>query len=458
MNAQSNAAQDTADGLAALTRWSTGLTWSDVEPEIQQRVANIFADDLAAIIAARDEPEMAAMIEQLARSSGAAEATVFNGGTHRFDRYTAALANGSAADWCELDSGYRRAVCHAGLYCLPALLAEGEATGASLSEMLRGLLIGYECVARVARAFIFAELKLHPHATLAAVGAAAAVSALRGHEAEMMAASISSAATMVVPGPFNHAVEGALIRNIWPGTGAAAGLRACDWIEIGITGRAEGLHDVFATGLGAQARPAELTDGLGESWAVGDGYHKLHACCQYSHGAVEATLDVMAALPEGTGPEDVRAIHIDTHPYGELLDKQHPPTTLAAKFSLQHVLATTARHGHAGATAFHADTLDDPMISGLRERVTIGSFAPLPDWPNDRPARVRWELADGTSVEQECMSARGGPDRPFKPAEIHAKITGIVAPAYPELSETLTRLLALNADTLSKSWRELVAL
>jgi len=444
-----------AAGLSALTEWSAGLRWSDVPEAIRRRAAVVLADDLAAIVAARDEPELMALHDGMARSSGRAEATVFNARGQRLDRYSAATGNGSAADWCELDEGYRRVICHAGLYCVPALLAEAEATGASGEDVLRALAIGYETAGRVARAFTWSTLTLHPHGSLAAVGAAATVAALRRLPAATAAAAIGSAATMVVPGPFNHTVQGALVRNVWPGVGAWSGLRAVDWADAGITGRPESLYDVYGAAFAGDCHPDELTDELGQTWALADGYHKLHACCQYAHSAVEAML---AALPQVAGGADaIRRIHIDTHWRGQKLDNVRPATTLAAKFSIQHILAATAVHGHAGAEAFHASTLTAPAVATLREAVSIGAYEPELAAPNDRPARVTVETASGASVTEECLSARGGPDRPFAPEEIRAKITGIVAGPYPRMAPALLRLLDLDPALLAAPWDRTVA-
>lgn len=444
-----------AAGLSALTEWSAGLRWSDIPEPIRRRAAVVLADDLAAIVAARLEPELMKLHDGMARSSGRPEATVFNARGQRLDRYSAATANGSAADWCELDEGYRRVICHAGLYCVPALLAEAEATGASGEDVLRALAIGYETAGRVARAFTWSTLTLHPHGSLAAVGAAATIAALRRLPAATAAAAIGSAATMVVPGPFNHTVEGALVRNVWPGVGAWAGMRAVDWAEIGITGRPESLHDVYGAAFAGDCHPGELTDDLGGAWALSDGYHKLHACCQYAHSAVEAMLGALGKLPGGAA--DIRRIHIDTHWRGRKLDNLRPATTLASKFSIQHILASTAAHGHAGAEAFHASTLSDPAVSALREKVSIGAFEPEPAWPNDRPARVTLETASGARITEECLSARGGPDRPFAPEEIRAKITGIVDGPYPRMAPPLLRLLDLDAALLAAPWDRTVA-
>jgi 2-methylcitrate dehydratase PrpD len=447
--------QTIAAGLVTLSDWAATVTWKDLPEALRARAALILLDDFAAMVAARGEPELIALRAGVAASAGAPEATVFDGGTRRLDRYSAALGNGSAADWCELDGGYRPAICHAALYCLPALMAEAEATGKTLRELLLALVAGYETVARFARAFVFPGLVLHPHGGLATVGAAAAVARLRGFSAARFGDAINTAATLVLPGPFRHAVDGALVRNVWPGLCAMNGLRAADWAAIGITGNSDSAHDVFVGIMGATPHAGLLTEGLGEDWAIDSGYHKMHACCQYGHSTVEA---VQAALGDGGGiPADsIAAIRVETHEKGQALDNAAPATTLAAKFSIQHIAAATAVYGAAGADSFHADTLGDPGLAGLRGRVTIAPFTPAMDPPNDRPARVVLTLADGRTLGGECLSARGGPDRPFTGAEIEIKAGHILAPVYPGAFAPLAAAVQLDQTVLSRPWRDIV--
>ena len=445
-----------AEAVGRLARWAAGLSWTDLPEDVRRRAALILLDDFAAMVAARAEPELVALRQGLARSAGPAEAAVFDGTGARLDRYSAALSNGAGADWCELDGGYRPAVCHAALYCLPALMAEAEAGGATLRDLLVALVAGYETVARFARAFAFPPLVLHPHGGLATVGAAAAVARLRGLGAEAFGRTVSTAATLVLPGPFRHAVEGALVRNLWPGLCAQNGLRAADWSAMGISGTPGSVADVFVTILGAKADAARLESGLGRDWAMRDGYHKIHACCQYGHSTVEA---VQAALA-GCGPlapEAVGAIRVEVHEKGRALDNEAPATTLAAKFSIQHIAAAAAVFGHAGAGAFAAATLADEGLARLRRRVAIAPFVPAMDWPNDRPARVALTLTDGRELHGECLSARGGPDRPFAPEEIIAKAEGILGEVYPRALAPLLAATRLEAATLARSWRAIVA-
>ena len=447
--------QAIGEALGKLSDWAAAVSWTDIPDTLRQRSALILLDDFAAMVAARGEPELTLLRDGVARSAGAPEATVFDGGNRKLDRYSAALSNGAAADWCELDGGYRPAVCHAALYCLPALMAEAEAIGASLREVLLALVVGYETVARFACAFVFRGLVLHPHGGLATIGAAAAIAKLRGFTAAQSRAAVNTAATLVLPGPFNHAVEGALVRNVWPGLCAANGLRAADWAMIGITGTPDSAHDVFVNILGATPRASELSAGLGQNWALQDGYHKMHACCQYGHSTVEAAQAALAGVGK-IAADRIAAIRVEIHDKGQALNNAAPATTLAAKFSIQHIVAATAVFGHAGAEAFHAGTLTEPGMTGLRRKVSIVPFTPQMPPPNDRPARVVLTLADGSTLRGECFSARGGSDRPFTQAEIEAKAEMILGSAYPRAFGLLAAAGQQDAAILNRSWREIV--
>ena len=445
-------AVEVGKALEELVSLLANTEWTDIPEAVQKRAALVMCDDLGAIVAARGEPEVLALHDGIAGSAGAGEATVFNGRGHHLDRYSAALANGCAGDWAELDEGYRRVICHAGVYCLPALLAEAEAEQHSTQDVLRALVIGYETVARVARVFTFSNLVLHPHGSLAAVGAAAAIASLRRVPQDQAVGAISSAATMVLPGPYTHPIQGSLVRNVWPGVAAQTGLRAVDWSGMGIRGLSSALHDVYADAFGARPDAKQLTEELGAAWAISDGYHKIFACCQYGHATIEATCKLL----ERVSPTRIESIHLETHKKAWIMDNPDPATTIAAKFSIQHIAATAAIHGGGGAEAFSSGSLRHPEVAALRQKVTTSPYEPLPDWPNDRPTRVTWTLDDGSTVSEEVLSARGGPDLPFTPDEIRTKIRNIVDAPYPAMSAVTNAILDLDQTTLSQSWCETV--
>jgi len=441
-----------------LARWAAAWDLHRLPTAIARRASLILADDLGAMLAGAAEPQVAQAREGFIRTTGAAaEATVFAPGASRLDRYAAAAANGMAATWCELDEGYRPAPCHAGAYLLSALLAEAEATQASVAEILGAIAVAYEITARFSRAFPFPGMKVHPHAAFACIGAAAGVSVIRRYDAATLLGAVTGAASMTFAGPFRHAMDGALVRNAWTSAGAWIGLRAADWAQAGITGIADTPYDVFVGAFGTRALPDQLTVGLGEHWAVSDGYHKIYACCQYAHSTVEASLELHARLAGKRGVEELTEIVVETHPLGLALSTVEPPTVLAAKFSIPHAAASVACIGTGGQPAFADATLHQPAVAELRRRVRMQPYGEVGEWPRDRPARVTWRFRDGAEWSATCESARGGADQPFDEATLREKIATILAPVFPAMPATLAAIGAGDPTLLAHSWRSVVA-
>ncbi len=381
---------------------------------------------------------------------------MFAAGAPRLDRYSAACANGMAITWCELDEGFRNASCHAGAYTIPALLAEAEARGHTVEELLRTLAVAYEVTTRFALAFPFPAFTVHPHAAFATIGAAVATSLARRHDAKLMLDTVTGAASMTFAGPFDTAVEGSLVRNGWTAAGAWIGLRAADWAEAGIGGGAATPYDVFVGSFRTHARPQALVEDLGTRWSVANGYHKIFACCGYAHSAVEATLELLQ--PAGRGKVDAIAeIVVETGPGGLTLTTVEPETVLAAKFSIPHAVAATTRLGTAGARAFTFDTLHDEGIAALRRRVRLAPYDGIGPWPKDRPARVRWRLQDGEEMSAVCENARGGADQPFDEATLLSKLADNASAVFPRLPPALSAIVAGDGALGSRAWREVLA-
>lgn len=442
-----------ADATRRLIDWATRVEFDAIPREVASRAGRIIADDLAAIVAARDEPEVRCFHDVIVSLGRAPEATLFRGGRPRTDRSSAAIGNGLAADSLEVEGGYRKASCHGGLFTLPALLADSESEGLKVRDVLRALTASYEVVTRVARGWKVDDLAIHGHARYAAIGAAAASALARRLPLEIALGAITGAATLLNAGPHEHGTEGALIRNAWPAAGAANGMMSVTWAQCGITGLPEGLYDVFTTTLGGEAQPERLIEGLGESWAVMDAYSKMHACCQYAHSAVEA---VLAARGEVADAAEIEEIVVGTHRLALPMTNARPPTTLAGKFSMEHIVATTLVHGHADVAAFASGTLKEPRIAALRERVTLVPYGKALAPPNDRPARVTVKLKGGRAIERECLSAPGGPDQPFPDALVMEKVERLTADVYPRFSGVMKRLIALDNALLDRTWDDVV--
>lgn len=420
---------------------------------VRRKAVLVVMDDLAAAVAGHAHPEVRTLSEAAAARGGPGEASLATG--VRVSREQAASINAAAAAWDELDEGYRPATCHGGLYTVPAVMAEAEATGRSVADVLTATVVGYEVVTAVARVLPPPRpLVLHPHATLSPIGAAAGLVWLRTGDAEAVLRAADVAATLAMAGPFGHAVTGAQVRNAWPAAGALLGFLAADAAHAGLHGETTSVWDTFASGLGNRVSDEELAHDFG-SWAILDGYHKLYAACQYTHSALEASLTLAADLLAGRSSDDVDEVVVATHPLALPLDNTSPTTSLAGKFSLPHVVSAVLVTGRTDPSVFGASLLDDPRVARVRERVRLVPFEPLPAAPHDRPARVDVRLADGTDGSATCLSAVGGPDRPLAEAQVLDKIASMTRTSAPGLAAVARRLV--DGDPTHDGWAELIA-
>jgi hypothetical protein len=88
--------------------------------------------------------------------------------------------------------------------------------------------------------------------------------------------------------------------------------------------------------------------------------------------------------------------------------------------------------------------------------VRVKPYSPDLPPPNDRPARADIRLRDGRVLTAECLSARGGSDRPLPPETVTEKLEALAAPAYPAIGAVLAPLQRLDPAMLGQGWRQVV--
>lgn len=429
---------DETAAVGQLLGWAGATARAGVRglpPRVIAKALAVVCDDIAAAIAASGEPEVQKVNALAAARAPGGGSTLLGASTELVGREWAATANAIAANWLELDGGYRLATCHGSLYTLPSALAELEASGGTVGDLITALVTSYEVVARVARAYRpTLPLAAHPHATLSPLGSAAAIAAARGLDDVAFADTVLSAATFSLNGPFSHAQQGATIRNGWAGAGARLGFLVADLVGAGLSGSTSALHDVFGTSYGYPEDTAALTAGLGDRYAIEDAYHKLYACCQYLHSSVEAAYLLTQSDLANVDRDDIVEIHVETHPLARALGTVTPPTVLGGKFSLPHAVSVVLATGSIAPRVFSGELLHDPFVRELRTRVRITEWAPLPEPPEDRPAKVTVTLRDGSIRAQTVLSAVGGPDRALAQEQLISKFETLTAPRHPHFA------------------------
>jgi 2-methylcitrate dehydratase PrpD len=450
------AAQNFGEKFERLCQWAVQCEWDDIPDVVKQRALMLLCDDISAMLAGSVEPEVGKFREIVLSRSTSGDSVIFAKGLPTTDRISAAAVNALAGNWCELDGGFRRAVCHAGVCTLPALLAEGQARSLTFAQLLRCIVLAYEIITRIAMTFKFDTMKVHSHAMWSSMGSAASVVLARNGTANELVGAITAAATTTPIGPRRHLMEGVLVRNCWASAGAVHGFLSADWSSSGIMGSSSSIPAVFMEILEAKMATEALISQIGNEWSLNASYHKIYACCQHGHSSIEAVLEMLDLAHDFPPIHDIAAIDVYTFPLALSLNNATPPTTLGAKFSLPHMVAAALIYKTGGPRAFYQDTLSDPTVAILREKVNLMPFDKSLTPPNDRPSKIVIKTYGGKIFEQECLSSQGGPDRPFSQDVVLNKINDLSAIDLPGLVHLAASFDMSQANRVG--WKEILKL
>lgn len=426
--------QETSDFVA-------GFQLAALPQAVVEQASYIVLDTMGAIIGGSAEPEYQAIAKRLVPASRG-DALVIGRG-ERAASATAALLNGMAGTFLEMDEGNRFARGHPAIHILPAAWAAAEARGLSGHALFEAFVVGYEVAARLGTA---ANLKstMHPHGTWGTLGAAVAAAKLAGYDAARIAETINVASSLTLASSKKTMLEGGTVRNVYSGVSNQMGLLAVDLVASGFTGEHDGVASVFGSVVSDTFDSSIMTAGLGQEWQVMRNYFKLHACCRYNHAALDALNDLLG-LHGALDIASIERIDVSSYRYAAELNDQAPRNTLAGKFSVPFALATRLVTGSSGVASFTWDAIRNQRIQDLAKKIFVTEdpalTAMLPRW---RPARIAVSIA-GRRLEASVDFNRGDDESPYSRQELDGK--------FSELARRM-----LSADVADKLRGELLRL
>lgn len=327
----------------------------------------------------------------------------------------AAMANSAAASALDIDDGHRRAGGHAGAGVIPAALAVAQAVGASDSETMVAIALGYEIALRVATSRPVETIETYASGRWVGYGAAAAASRLLGLSAAETAHALAIAGS---EGPIvfltaSSKFEGSSIKEGIP-PAVVAGVTAAYRARAGATGPLDLLDDDtrFTREL--------LTGHLGASWEVQNCYLKPYACCRYIHAAIDG---ILALRREG---QEIRRLRIETFPQAMRLANERAPSTLeGAQYSFYFSCALAALYGREALQPVQLTRLTDARVLDLAARIeleTSPNFASA--FPVGAPARVIIDQGDGPE-ERVVLHPLGDVANPLSAEQVVEKFKNI---------------------------------
>jgi len=414
----------------------------------------VLLDTIGAMVAGSGLPENRRLADSMRERRSRASATLLGHGG-RVDPLLATFVNATAGVALEVDEGSRLGGGHPAIHVVPAALAVAEDTGADGRRLLEGIIAGYEVCSRLGSATT-PRPNVHSHGTWGTIGTAVAVAKLAGLDAGAVKAVINLAASMSPANTWTTALEGATIRNAYPGRSGLEGILAVDLHRAGFTGLPDAPADVYGTILADRFEPERALDGLGGPLRIQQNYFKLYACCRYNHFALDALLAMARA--ERLTADQVERVVVTTIPFGPRMAEPAPASMLGAKFSIPYAVAAALVLGRADVPAFVEPALGDPRIRVLAARVEVQVDPEMSPRRSDRPtARVEVVLTNGRTLSGSTTVVRGDFEDPVPAAEVVDKFLTLTAEILgADRARDVVRLVE-QAETL-KDVRDLTTL
>lgn len=438
------------DELGIVAAFVRELRFEALPAEVVARARATLMDSLGVMIAGAREARVQAQARLLeARGSRGRSLFVANG--RRGDAADAALVNATAACAHVLDEGHKYARGHVATYVLPSVLAVAEEQNATGGEFITAFVAAYEVAARMGMACRVREA-MHPSGTWGTIGAAAAVARLMGFDAARIRETMTVAAPLTLATSWQAAVDGATVRDLYSGIGAANAVAAPRWVGAGFTGAPDDVAHVFGQVTAERFDRGALVAGLGERYELLRNYFKVHACCRNFQSGIDAAIELRQA--HGFSAADIVSVRAETFaiPARDNADAE-PRNVLAARESFPVSLALALIHGACDQAVFTEERVFDPEVRRIAAGVEV-LCDPVLDalMPEKRPSRITLQLASGKAVSAYQAVALGDPARPIPPRDLDAKFmdlasAGLGGERARALFDTVGRVDALASIT-----------
>ena len=317
----------------------------------------------------------------------------------------------AAAPWNELVEGYAKAHGRPALHVVPLCIGLGLSRRATLDQVLRALMEGYEIGARFGEAYAVPPGE-HVDGTWGTV--AATVSAcrlLKANRAQTQGA-INAALCQMTRSLFAPVEAGAESRLLYSGLSAIKGLQLAVAAKAGLHGPAKLERP---SGDHQQRWPTPPDFKIRSSLAIEESYVKLYPGARHLHYCMQAALNWRTnhgyeAERQLSEQELPKIITITTYPEAATYcDQAEPSNRIQAQFSLQYATCICLLTGSAHPTNFNQANLKQPEIAILLSRTKLQT---------DPRRSGRWATLSvtdhrGITSHAEGINLKGDPSNPL---------------------------------------------
>jgi len=246
---------------------------------------------------------------------------------------------------------------------------------------------------------------------------------------------------------FARSGTGAMVKRLHLGRAAESGVLAASLASAGFSAPAttiEGEFGFLRVFCGGEFDRAELTRGLGESYATRSITLKRFPCHITAHTSVQAILDLRAAH-DYSGAQ-VSCIQIEGNDkMAGVNNIPSPSDIMMAQYSIPFCVALAHVRDPRDPRSFDESALRDPQIRALAQRVKISVAK---EQPTALAAALTVTLQDGRVLSRSVTAFKGTPQHPLEQNELREKFLLLTRHrAAGEMGEMFDRLQELENES-----------
>lgn len=427
---------DIVQATNQLAEFIASTTYHDIPTNVKEHAKLTLSDTIGVTLRGSSEPEMIRLYKNPYKGKGA---IVLKSGFPETNPNVAAYLNAIATSFLELDEG-SRPTGHPSLHVFPVSLALSQALNKTGADFITAFIIGYEVQYRIQQAASLRKV-VHPHGNFGQVGAVAAIGKIMGWNTEQLRQGINAAAGLTMGTSWKPCIEGATIRNAFPGLTAQIAFTVKDLIESGFTGYDGALYETFGEILGEHFNISALTQDLGDKYGIQENYFKFHAACALVHPALDATTDAINcnsglpvisinSLPDSKA---IIRIKIKVAKNAVRLSMVAKANQLSSKFSIPYAVAMYLLKGDSGLENFQGESLKDKNIFDLAKRVQVVEDDELSNrWPKEAACQVIIEMQNGDQLIGYCSNPYGSSLNPPSNIDLFVKFCSLTKKIFSD--------------------------
>ncbi len=433
-------------------------TWDSLTPDSIAAARRLVLDGISIALAGTEEEAMQILGEHYRGFGARGDCTAIGHGFRTAPTLAAAL-NGASMHVLDFEPMWTPSN-HALSTTLPAILALAETRDVSGREVITALVKGIELQGWIRHAGHLYEngsIRFHPPALVGPMGSAVAAGHVLGLTPSQLAYALGMASSRCGGMAANI---GTMTKSTHCGNAASAGLECAMLAAHGFDANPEPFEAFNGYGkmmFGDTFEPRDLLN-FGAPWRiVTPGYAVKMFPSQFgTHFAITAGLQLRPQIPD---PAQIKTVTLKT-PVMPYVNRPHPDTGLAGKFSLQYTFASGLLRGEVKIDTFTDEEVEKPDMAALLNKIEMNMTREIPARFDQMWIEADVEMQDGTKLHTRCNGPKGIWGTPPISAEDHlVKVRDCLSRRLPHDAAEKLIALALRVDELDPAGvREMVSL